>query len=101
MKGSGDMHRAIMLLLCAVMLIAVDLQAESANATPTTPDFTGVYYPFQQGRGGAPAPAAPRGTPPPPPTRSAPTSDLRNGRAANAPSLTPEYMAKWEIVRKS
>jgi hypothetical protein len=99
MKGRTNMYRAITVLTFAAMLIAADLHAQSANSNP--PDFTGVYYPFQQGRGGAPAPAAPRGTPPPPPTRSAPTSDLRNGRAANAPSLTPEYMAKWEVIRKS
>ncbi len=75
------------------------------------PDFTGVYYPVQAGRGGA-APGAARGAgtppggqradgPPPPPTRSAPLSDLSQGRAPNAPKLTPEYMAKWEIIRKS
>src|SRR5262249_10588483 len=79
----------------------VELNAQS------TPDFSGVYYPVQQGRGGAGGaaaaapPAGQRGTPPPPPTRSAPTGDLSNGRAPNAPSLTPEYMAKWEIIRKS
>jgi hypothetical protein len=82
----------------------VSLSATSLHAQ--TPDFSGVYYPVQQGRGGgggnAAAPAGQRSTtPPPPPTRSAPTSDLSNGRAANAPSLTPEYMAKWEIIRKS
>ena len=27
-------------------------------------------------------------------------SDLSQGRAPNAPKLTPEYMAKWEIIRK-
>ena len=52
----------------------------AASATPA--DFSGVYYPVQQGRGGgaAPAPAggqragAPTGqrATPPPPTRSAP-----------------------------
>ena len=117
------MHRTVMSIICAVALSGltgfapVNLRAQGAagpaqsNANP--PDFSGVYYPFQQGRGGAgaPAPAAgprgaapapgARGTPPPPPTRSAPTGDLSNGRAANAPSLVPEYMAKWEVIRKS
>src|SRR4029079_18384913 len=85
-----------------------------AFAQTNPPDFSGVYYPFQQGRGGGPAAAAPAGgqrgtpapagqraTPPPAPTRSAPTGDLSNGRAATAPLLTPEYMAKWEISRKA
>src|SRR5215813_5554209 len=105
-----NMDRTMTLILCAVALCGLvaigstSLHAQSANA----PDFSGVYYPVQQGRGGgagaAPAaapPAGQRGTPPPPPTRSAPTGDLSNGRAPNAPSLTPEYMAKWEIIRKS
>src|SRR5262245_35561121 len=96
------MQRTAFLLICLVGLSSV-----CALAQTNPPDFTGVYYPYQQGRGGGgrAAPAAPaagqRATPPPPPTRSAPTSDLSNGRAANAPSLTPEYMAKWEIIRKS
>jgi hypothetical protein len=101
MKGRADMYRAITLLSCAFTLIAVHLHAQTANSTSNPPDFTGVYYPVQAGRGAAPAAARPPGTPPPPPTRSAPTSDLSNGRAPNAPSLTPEYMAKWEIIRKS
>src|SRR5256885_122100 len=53
------------------------------------------------GQRGAPAATGQRAAPPPPPTRSAPTGDLSNGRAATAPLLTPEYMAKWEIIRKS
>ena len=93
------MHRNMTWILCAVTLAAIpDLYAQN------TPDFSGVYYPVQQGRGGAPPAGQRAGTPqspPPPPTRSAPTSDLSNGRAANAPLLTPEYMAKWEIIRKS
>jgi hypothetical protein len=72
----------------------------------TPPDFSGVYYPVQQGRGGrggrpgGPPPAA-RGTTPPRPTQSAPLSDGSQGRSPDAPSLTPEYMAKWEMMRKS
>ena len=98
---------SILVLLCLSAIASASLYAQAApsNTTTNPPDFSGVYYPVQQGRGGgaaAPtAPAAPRGTPPPPPTRSAPTGDLSNGRAPTAPALKPEYMAKWEIVRKS
>jgi hypothetical protein len=74
----------------------------------STPDFSGVYYPFNPGRGGqagaqrgAQPPAAQRGAPPPRPTQSAPMSDGSQGRSPDAPSLTPEYMAKWEMMRKS
>jgi len=80
-------------------------QGAAASAAKSPPDFSGVYYPAPQGRGGGgqrgAAPAGQRGAPPPPPTRSAPTGDLSAGRSPNAPSLTPEYMAKWEIIRKS
>ena len=79
--------------------------AQGSSAAP--PDFSGVYYPLQQGRGGpgrgagAPPGGAQRGGPPPRPTSSAPLSDGSQGRAPDAPSLTPEYMAKWEMMRKS
>jgi hypothetical protein len=83
--------------------------AAPAASTVTPPDFSGVYYPVQAGRGGAAGrgaragapPAEARGGPPPRPTSSAPLSDGSQGRAPNAPALTPEYMAKWEIIRKS
>ncbi len=93
--------------------VSIPLGAQSARpaaAPASPPDFTGVYYPVQAGRGGAPGAARGDGArgagqradgPPPPPTRSAPLSDLSQGRATNAPKLTPEYMAKWEIIRKS
>jgi hypothetical protein len=78
------------------------------GASGTVPDFSGVYYPVQQGRGGQPTTAAAtpsagaqRGGPPPRPTTSAPVSDGSQGRAPDAPSLTPEYIAKWEMMRKS
>jgi hypothetical protein len=77
------------------------------GATGTAPpDFSGVYYPVQQGRGGGPRAGAPpagaqRGGPPPRPTTSAPLSDGSQGRSPDAPSLTPPYMAKWEMMRKS
>jgi len=119
------MHRGLESILCSVALsglisfapasLGAQGAAGPANTNANPPDFTGVYFPSQPGRGGAGggAPAAPaagqRGTPPaagqrsapPPPTRSAPTGDLSNGRAENAPLLTPAYMARWEIIRKS
>jgi hypothetical protein len=62
------------------------------------PNFAGVYYPFQPGA--AAPPPRPAG-PPPPPTRSAPTSDGSQGRGANAPKLTPEYLEKWNAIAAS
>ena len=99
----------VVALTTAVSLSAVAFIA-AAQVRPGVPDFSGVYYPINPfpapagGRGPA-APAAAgdgqrRGALPPP-TRSAPTSDGRNGRPANAPKLTPAYMAKWEVMRKS
>jgi len=64
------------------------------------PDFSGVYYPIAPFGRGAPPPA-PRSGPPPKPTRSAPLSDGSQGRSPNAPSLKPEYMAKWQMISKS
>jgi hypothetical protein len=88
--------------------VRLDARAQSANPVPSTgtPDFSGVYYPVQQGRGGgqragAPPAGAQRGGPPPRPTQSAPLSDGSQGRAPDAPSLTPEYLAKWEMMRKT
>jgi len=110
------MHRIIVSMLSAAIFAGVApgaerLRAQGTSASTATsaapPDFSGVYYPVQQGRGGqgqragAPAPGAPRGGPPPRPTSSAPLSDGSQGRAPDAPSLTPEYMAKWEMMRKS
>jgi len=69
----------------------------------TPPDFSGVYYPINP-FGAAAVPQAPAGTqkgPPPRPTRSAPLADGSQGRSPDAPSLKPEYMAKWEVIRKS
>ena len=67
----------------------------------TTPDFSGVYYPFQPGAA-LPPPRPERSNQPlPPPTRSSPTSDGSLGRSPNAPRLTPEYMAQWEVIAAS
>ena len=76
-----------------------------AQAPTSPPDFSGVYRPVAAfggappgpRAGGAPAP----GQPLPPPARTAPLSDGSRGRAANAPKLTPEYMAKWQAISKA
>ena len=91
------------LLLC---MIPAALYAQT-----TPPDFSGVYYPINPfgavalGRGPAAGKALPAAGkqkgPPPRPTQSAPLSDGSQGRSPDAPSLTPEYMAKWEVIRKS
>ncbi len=118
------MHRTVVSIVGALGLFsatalqppAVDAQGAAASATP---DLSGVYYPVQ-GRGGQPAapaaaatpgtqPGGQRGAPPagqragapPRPTQSAPLSDGSQGRSPDAPSLTPEYLAKWEMMRKS
>jgi hypothetical protein len=109
------MPRAIVSMLGAAILPALALipaptalAAQGASpSTATPPDFSGVYYPVQPGRGGqgqragAQPAGTQRGGPPPRPTTSAPLSDGSRGRAPDAPSLTPEYMAKWEMMRKS
>jgi len=93
-------------LLCLLFVSTASLRAQG---TPP-PDFTGVYSPidpFGQARGGraatpppAPQPAAgARGDVPPP--RPVLVLDGRAGRPDNAPKLTPEYLAKWEVIRKS
>jgi hypothetical protein len=71
-----------------------------AAAAGNRPTFAGVYYPAQQG-GGAPPPARRPGEPLPPPTRSSPTSDGSQGRSPDAPKLTPEYLAKWNVIAAS
>src|SRR5678815_4624575 len=92
-------------LLC---LLLVSMALLRAQTTPP-PDFTGVYAPtdpFGQartgggGRSAVPPPApAPRGEVPPP--RPVLVLDGRAGRPDNAPKLTPEYLAKWEVIRLS
>jgi hypothetical protein len=87
--------RCLVLMLCVV---------PAAVYAQTPPDFSGVYYPINP-FGAAAVPQAPavgqQKGPPPRPTRSAPLADGSQGRAPDAPSLTPEYMAKWGVIRKS
>jgi hypothetical protein len=88
-------------VFCAVPLLALGAFAQNP------PDFSGVYYPLNPfgappGGGQAKGKGAPKQAGPPPrPTRSAPLADGSQGRSPDAPSLTPEYMAKWEVIRKS
>ena len=77
--------------------------APTVASTATTPDFSGVYYPHRPGAGGGmgAVTAASSDGPPPPPSRSAPISDGSLGRLPHEPKLTPEYMAKWEVIAAS
>jgi hypothetical protein len=77
------------------------LPSATTASTGARPDFSGVYYPAQQGGGAPPAPARRPNEPLPPPTRSSPTSDGSQGRGPDAPKLTPEYLAKWNIIAAS
>ena len=94
--------KPITLSLLGILGLSAGLCAQSAAA----PDFSGVYQPINPfgrafgNRGPAPA-AGPRNGPPPRPTISAPISDGRDGRRPDEPSLTPDYLAKWEAMRKS
>ena len=99
----------IVTLLCLLLVSTAALRAQGKP----TPDFTGVYSPidpFGQARARAAASAPPATVPPPaaatnsggvPPPRPVLVLDGREGRPANAPKLTPEYLAKWEVIRKS
>jgi len=92
-------------LLCLLFVSVASLRAQRAPAPP--PDFTGVYAPidpFGQARAraaGPPPPAAGTSAGALPPPRPVLVLDGREGRSANAPKLTPEYLARWEVIRKS
>jgi hypothetical protein len=80
------------------------LATAAALGGQTPPDFSGVYYPINPfGRfvGGPAAGAGQRQGPPPKPTASAPLADGSQGRRPDEPSLTPEYMAKWQTISKT
>ena len=74
--------------------------APAPAAAGGRPSFAGVYYPAQEGGPGA-APSRRSNEPLPPPTRSSPTADGSQGRGPNAPKLTPEYLAKWNVIAAS
>ena len=102
------MWKTVALLSSALMCVLSQSTASlRAQGTPH-PDFTGVYYsgrPVSQWRDAA-APRrlrrrqATRGGALPPP-RPVLVLDGREGRPETAPKLTPEYLAKWEVMRKS
>jgi hypothetical protein len=100
---SKTVARVSSALLCLLLVSTASLRSQG---TPP-PDFTGVYSPidpFGQARGGRaaapPATEETRGGALPPP-RPVLVLDGREGRPANAAKLTPEYLAKWEVIRKS
>lgn len=78
---------------------ATAAQSPDTTAPSSPPDFSGVYYRFEPGQVEAPPPE--QAGPLPPPTRSSPTSDGSQGRRPNDPKLTPEYLAKWEVIAAS
>jgi hypothetical protein len=94
------MTRFQSIIFAAVLTSAAALQAQT-----TPPDFSGVYYPINPFRQFSSAPSATTAGqqqgPPPRPTASAPVSDGSRGRTPDEPSLTPEYQAKWEAIRKT
>jgi len=96
--GAGAAAAPTLWLLCAVFAGPV---TGAQSSTVSIPDLTGVYLPINPFGPPLPTPKPmPDGTEPPP-TRSAPPSDGRHGRPPEAPSLTPEYLAKWETMRAS
>jgi len=97
-----------LLALYSSALVCMFISTASLRAQGTArPDFTGVYSPVdpfgQAGRGRAAVPPPAAGTPSGalPPPRPVLVLDGRAGRPENAPKLTPEYLAKWEVIRKS
>ena len=92
--------------LCAALISALLGPTASLRAQEKHPDFTGVYFPINpfgtaaRGTATAPPPAAgaPGAAAPPRPVL---VLDGREGRPDNAPKLTPEYLARWEVIRKS
>jgi hypothetical protein len=74
--------------------------APAPAAAGGRPSFAGVYYPAQEGGQGAAPPRRPT-EPLPPPTRSSPTAEGSQGRGPGAPKLTPEYLAKWNVIAAS
>src|SRR5690349_17572109 len=88
-------------LAFAAPAIAQKLPPAAASITaPATPDFTGVFITITPAEFKAGGPTKRKG-PPQRPVAASPISDGSQGRSPNAPKLTPEYMAKWEAIRKS
>ena len=95
------MSKTIALLSAAlVCLLSGSTASLRAQGPPSHPDFTGVYYTFNPNAAAPQGAAGARGSAAAPP-RPVAVIDGRAGRPATAPKLTAEYMAKWEILRKS
>jgi hypothetical protein len=86
---------AALLAAALVCPLLGSTSAIRAQDTPAHPDFSGVYFPFNPNA--TPAPSRGAGTPP----RPVAVIDGRAGRPDTAPKLAPEYLAKWEAMRKS
>ena len=101
-----DIVSKTMALLSAALMCAVPESTALLRAQQPRPDFTGVYYPinpfgmWSRTRVDATAAAENRDGALPPP-RPVLVLDGREGRPDNAPKLTPEYLARWEVIRKS
>ncbi len=80
--------------------VAAVTDRRGTPAPADVPDFSGVYYPFNPNAPTAP-PTRPADGPLPPPTRTGPTSDGSLGRRPQDPKLTPEYLARWQVVADS
>jgi hypothetical protein len=107
------MSKTVVVLSSALLCLLVVTTASLGAQGTSPPDFTGVYSPidpFGQARARAAATSPAAAVPPPPagtnaggvpPPRPVLVLDGREGRPADAPKLTPEYLAKWEVIRKS
>ena len=92
------------LLLAAASCIPIVIHAQDSSAAKIAatapPDFSGVYYPVNLNRPAGAAKAGGGAGKAGPPPRGV-VSDGAQGRTPTAPLLKPEYMAKWEMMRKS
>ena len=94
-------------LLSAAFMCALPESTASLRAPGETSGFHGCLLPHQPirecgtrtRRGASARSGTPGGALPPP--RPVLVLDGREGRPDNAPKLTPEYLAKWEVIRKS
>lgn len=85
------------LAICEPIVVRAQDSSAAKIANTAPPDFSGVYYAVNPNRGAGAA--RPAGQPGPPPRGV--VADGAQGRTATAPLLKPEYMAKWELIRKS
>jgi hypothetical protein len=93
------MSKTIFLIAATLVCVPGPTASIRAQEKASHPDFTGVYYPANPNAAARGAAGASRGAAAPP--RPVAVIDGRDGRPATAPKLTPEYLAKWEVLRKS